>query len=217
MKRVYNGGGEQSRIWFIERLLIMKCVCVFAGSSPGKRPIYQEEALKLGQALVARGLALVYGGGSVGLMGILADAVLGAGGEAIGVIPQGLLLREEAHRHLTKLYTVKSMHERKALMSNQADAFIALPGGFGTFDELFEIITWAQLGIHQKPIGLLNVANYFTPLLTLVQHASDEGFIAPVYTGLLQARETVGDVLDALASFTPIIRVSNWPEPPPEE
>jgi uncharacterized protein (TIGR00730 family) len=195
----------------------MKCVCVFAGSSPGKRPIYQEEALKLGQALVARGLALVYGGGSVGLMGILADAVLAAGGEAIGVIPQGLLLREVAHQHLTKLYTVKSMHERKALMANLADAFMALPGGFGTFDELFEIITWAQLGIHQKPIGLLNVANYFTPLLALIQHASNEGFIPLVHTNLLQARETVNDVLDALASFTPTFHIANWSELPPEE
>src|SRR5215469_4520703 len=185
-KRVYNRFGEQYSIGFTERLLIMKCVCVFAGSNPGKRLIYQEAALKLGQALVTRELALVYGGGSVGLMGILADAVLAAGGEAIGVIPQGLLLREVAHQHLTKLYTVKSMHERKALMANLADAFIALPGGFGTFDELFEIITWAQLGIHQKPIGLVNVANYFTPLLTMVQHASNEGFIPPVYTDLLQ-------------------------------
>src|SRR5215472_4951969 len=150
-------------------------------------------------------------------MGILADAVLVAGGEAIGVIPQGLLLREVAHQHLTKLYTVKSMHERKALMANLADAFIALPGGFGTFDELFEIITWAQLGIHQKPIGLINVDNYFTPLLTMVQHASDEGFIPPVYTDLLQTRETVGDVLDTLASFTPTFHISSWSELPPEE
>ena len=194
----------------------MKCVCVFAGSSLGKQPIYQEEALKLGRALVARGLALVYGGGSIGLMGILADAVLAAGGEAIGVIPQGLLLREAAHQHLTKLYTVKSMHERKALMSNLADSFVALPGGFGTFDELFEIITWAQLGIHQKPIGLLNVANYFMPLLVLVQHASNEGFISPTQTNLLVVRDTVGDVLDALASFRPTYSVANSSELPPE-
>jgi uncharacterized protein (TIGR00730 family) len=149
-------------------------------------------------------------------MGIVADAVLAAGGEAIGVIPQGLLLREVAHQHLTKLYTVKSMHERKALMSNLADAFIALPGGFGTFDELFEIITWAQLGIHEKPIALLNVANYFTPLLALVQYASNEGFIQPAHTNLLQVRETVGEVLDALTSFTPTLHVSNWSELPPE-
>ena len=195
----------------------MKCVCVFAGSSPGKRLIYQEAALELGQALVARGLALVYGGGGVGLMGVLANAVIAVGGEAIGVIPHGLLLREEAHLRLTKLYKVKSMHERKALMSDLADAFIALPGGFGTFDELFEIITWAQLGIHQKPIGLLNVANYFTPLLTLIQHASEEGFIPPAHTTLLQTRETVGDVLDALDSFTPAFHIANWPELPPEQ
>lgn len=194
----------------------MKSVCVFAGSNPGRRPIYREEALKLGQALVARGLTLVYGGGGIGLMGIVADAVLNAGGEAIGVIPQGLFLREEAHQGLTKLYTVKSMHERKALMSNLADAFIALPGGFGTFDELFEIITWAQLGIHQKPIGLFNVDHYFTPLLTLVQHASNEEFISPKHVNLLQVRETVEDVLDALTSFTPTLPVSNWSELPPE-
>jgi uncharacterized protein (TIGR00730 family) len=194
----------------------MKRVCIFAGSNPGRRAIYQEEALKLGEELVKRGLGLVYGGGNVGLMKIVADAVLAAGGEAIGVIPQGLFLREVAHQHLTKLYTVNSMHERKALMSNLADAFIALPGGFGTFDELFEIITWAQLGIHQKPIGLLNVASYFTPLLTLIQHASDEGFIPPFHTNLLQERETVEDVLDALVNFTPAPNTSKWSELPPE-
>jgi uncharacterized protein (TIGR00730 family) len=127
------------------------------------------------------------------------------------------LLREEAHRHLSKLYTVKSIHERKALMSNLADAFIALPGGFGTFDELFEIITWAQLGIHQKPIGLLNVTSYFTPLLELVQHASDEGFISPVHTNLLQVRDNVEEIIKALEEFTPTLDIANWPEHPPEE
>jgi uncharacterized protein (TIGR00730 family) len=194
----------------------MKRVCVFAGSHLGQRAIYREEALKLGQVLVAHGFALVYGGGNGGLMGVVADAVLAAGGEAIGVIPHGLLQHEIAHQHLTKLYTVNSMHERKALMSNLADAFIALPGGFGTFDELFEIITWAQLGIHQKAIALLNVADYFTPLLALVEYASNEGFIPRFHTHILQVRETVEEVVEAVISFSPTYNIPQRSEPPPE-
>jgi hypothetical protein len=149
-------------------------------------------------------------------MGTLANAVLAAGGEAIGVIPRGLFQREAAHPHLTKLYTVNSMHERKAFMSSLADAFIALPGGFGTFDELFEIITWGQLGIHQKPIILLNVASYFTPLLTMIQHASEEGFILATHLQLLLVKENIEDVLDALEHFqiTPV--TDKWTKVPPE-
>jgi uncharacterized protein (TIGR00730 family) len=194
----------------------MQRVCVFTGSNPGNRPIYQETARNLGQALVAHNLGLVYGGGNIGLMGILANAVLAAGGETIGVIPHGLFQREAAHPHLTKLYTVNSMHERKAFMSSLADAFIALPGGFGTFDELFEIITWAQLGIHHKPIILLNVVGYFTPLLTMVQHASKEGFILTTHLQLLLVKENIEDVLDALEHFqiTPI--TDKWTKIPPE-
>ena len=194
----------------------MKHICVFTGSNPGVRSIYQEETKKLGEELVKHGWGLVYGGGVVGLMGVIANAVLAAGGEAIGVIPHGLTLREVAHQHLTKLYTVNSMHERKALMSDIADAFVALPGGFGTFDELFEIITWAQLGIHQKPIALFNIAHYFDPLLTLVEHASSEGFIHPTHKQILQVGETTEEVLSMIESFTPNVSVSKWSELPPQ-
>lgn len=150
-------------------------------------------------------------------MGILADAVLADGGEVIGVIPQGLLRREVAHENLSKLYAVHSMHERKALMADLADGFIALPGGFGTFDELFEITTWAQLGIHHKPIGLLNIADFFTPLLALVAHAVEEGFIHPSHTKLLIHKGDPAALLDALASFTPLELPTKWTELPPDK
>jgi len=194
----------------------MQRICVFSGSNKGTRPEYQQAAQALGQELVARGLGLVYGGASVGLMGIVADTVLATGGEVIGVLPRGLFRREVAHTNLTALHEVGSMHERKALMADLADGFIALPGGFGTFDELFEIITWAQLGIHTKPIGLLNVANYFDPLLALVEHASQEGFIPPTYTSLLLHERTPGALLDAFEAYRPGPHVEKWSEPPPE-
>ncbi|GCE27517.1 cytokinin riboside 5'-monophosphate phosphoribohydrolase [Dictyobacter alpinus] len=149
-------------------------------------------------------------------MGILANTTLDAGGEVIGVIPGGLFQREIAHQNLTKLYTVKTMHERKALMADLADGFIALPGGFGTFDELFEIVTWSQIGIHHKPIGLLNVSHFFDPLLTLVNHASDEGFISPFHVQLLLQQETPAALLDALDAYTPPKQQSKWTELPPE-
>ena len=139
----------------------MQRICVFTGSSLGRRQEYQQAAHNMGQALVARGLGLVYGGASSGLMGVIADTVLASGGEVIGVIPRALTRYEIAHQHLTKLYEVESMHERKALMADLSDEFIALPGGLGTFEELFEITTWAKLGFHTKPVGLLNVAGYF--------------------------------------------------------
>lgn len=155
----------------------MQRICVFAGSSVGVRPAYAVAARSLGQVLAGRGIGIVYGGASIGLMGVVADAALAAGGEVIGVMPRGLFRREVAHPALTALHEVDSMHERKALMASLADGFIALPGGFGTFDELFETITWAQIGIHAKPIGLLDVAGYFAPLFALVEHAIAEGFI----------------------------------------
>jgi uncharacterized protein (TIGR00730 family) len=152
-------------------------ICVFCGSSPGRRPEYAEAAAAMGALLAARGLTLVYGGGRVGLMGAVADAVLAAGGRVVGVIPEAIATKEVAHRGVTELHVVPSMHARKALMAELADAFIALPGGFGTFEELFEIVTWAQLGIHAKPLGLLNVAGYFDGLKAMVDHAAGEGFI----------------------------------------
>ncbi len=163
----------------------MRRVCVFTGSSVGARAAYAAVARELAHALVARGIGLVYGGGSVGLMGVLADAVLAGGGEVIGVIPRPLATKEIAHQGLADLRVVPSMHERKALMTELADGFIALPGGFGTFDELFEAITWAQLGLHNKPIALLDVDGYFAPLLALLARATDEGFVRAEYRALV--------------------------------
>src|SRR5256885_14752111 len=170
----------------LEERCFMQRICVFAGSNLGIRQEYQEAAQELGRELLARGLGLVYGGAGVGLMGVLADSVLAGGGEVIGVIPRALFRGEVAHRNLSKLYEVGSMHERKALMADLSDGFIALPGGYGTFDELFEITTWAQIGIHRKPVGLLDVAGYFAPLLTVVQHAAAEGFVPAHHVKLLQ-------------------------------
>src|SRR5713226_8104755 len=174
----------------------MHRICVFTGSNLGVRPEYQQAARALAEEMVARGLGLVYGGASVGLMGVLANTVLAEGGEVIGVIPRGLFRREVPHMGLTEMHEVNSMHERKALMADLADGFIALPGGFGTFDELFEITTWAQLGLHNKPIGLLDVAGYFKPLLALVAHASAEGFILPTHTSLLMCEDSPDELLE---------------------
>jgi uncharacterized protein (TIGR00730 family) len=152
-------------------------VCVFCGSAFGSRQAYRDAAAETGQELAKRGIRLVYGGGNVGLMGVIADACLATGGEVVGVIPHSMVEREIAHLGLSKLHIVGSMHERKALMAELSDAFIALPGGFGTFDELFEILTWRQIRIHSKPVGLLNVEGYFDPLLAMADHAVQEGFL----------------------------------------
>ena len=194
----------------------MQRICVFTGSNYGNRPEYRRAAQELGEELARRGLGLVYGGASVGLMGVVADTVLANGGEAIGVIPGGLFKREVAHRGLTQLHEVGSMHERKALMADLADGFIALPGGLGTFDELFEIISWAQLGLHNKPIGLLDEAGYFTPLLALIHHATGEGFIMPVHAGIVMREATAAALLDRFAAYQPTVNVNKWVEPPPE-
>lgn len=177
----------------------MRRICVFAGSNVGVRPEYREAARALGEELVKRHLGLVYGGASIGLMGVVADTVLAGGGEVIGVIPRGLFIREIAHPDLTELHEVGSMHKRKALMADRADGFIALPGGFGTFDELFEITTWAQIGLHTKPIGLLNTAGYFNPLLALVTHATTEGFIPPAHANLLLCEDNPAALLDSFS------------------
>src|SRR4051812_36123772 len=163
----------------------MRRLCVFCGSSSGFRPAYAEHARRLGEEMAARGLGLVFGGGHVGLMGVVADAVLRRGGEVVGVIPQALADKELAHRGLTELRVVSTMHQRKALMADLADGFAALPGGFGTADELFEILTWAQLGLHARPVGLLNVAGFFDPLLAWLDRTVSEGFLRPEHRGLL--------------------------------
>jgi len=179
----------------------MQSVCVFAGSKTGGRPAYRNAARELGRAAAARGHTLVYGGGSVGLMGVIADAVLEEGGRIIGVIPEELQRREVAHAGLTELKVVRTMHERKALMASLSDAVIALPGGLGTLDELFEMLTWAQLGIHTKPCGLLNVAGYFDALLAYMDHTVSEGFIAAEHRSLLLVDDDAGRLLERMAEY----------------
>ena len=179
----------------------MKRICVFCGSSPGNDPRYLEAARSMGRLLAGRGLGLVYGGGSVGLMGAVADAALAAGGEAIGVIPRVLQVRELAHRSLTTLHVVGSMHERKALMAELSDGFVALPGGMGTLEELSEVLTWAQLGIHARPVGLLDVAGYYRPLATFFDQAVTAGFLRPAHRRLLLVGEEPGPLLDDLAAW----------------
>ena len=180
----------------------MKRICVFCGSQVGTNPLYRQAAQELGHLLVQRGYGLVYGGGHVGLMGVIADAVLQGGGEVIGVIPEAMVARELAHRGVTQLYVVASMHERKARMAELAEAFIALPGGYGTLEEFFEVVTWAQLGIHRKPIGLLNVAGYFDALATLVEHTITEGFIRPEHRQLVVLAEHPHALLETLTHHT---------------
>ncbi len=176
----------------------MKRICVFCGSRVGAASIYAEAARELGRAIARRGLGLVFGAGHVGLMGVLADAVRESGGETIGVIPQSLVERELAHASLTDLRIVESMHDRKALMASLSDAFIALPGGFGTLDELFEIMTWAQLRFHAKPIGMLNVNGFFDPLIAWIEHAIAEDFVKPKNRDLLRVERDAERLLDSI-------------------
>jgi len=161
-------------------------ICVYCGSRHGERAAYTEAARRLGHAIGAGGLRLVYGGGNVGLMGEVADAALAAGAPVLGVIPRALLEREVGHGSLTELRVVETMHQRKQLMAEQADAFIALPGGIGTFEELFEVWTWRQLGYHDQPIGLLNVEGYYDPLLSFLDRSVSEGFVSAAVRALLQ-------------------------------
>src|SRR6186713_2170638 len=187
----------------------MMRVCVFAGSSSGSRPEYRTAAEDLGRELAARGIELVYGGAHVGLMGGVADAVLAGGGRVTGVIPKALVEKEVAHRGLTDLRIVTSMHERKALMADLSDAFVALPGGWGTLDEMFEILTWAQLGLHRKPCGLLNVCGYFDGLLAFAAHSVAEGFVRPEHGGMMTVADAPGPLLDSLAVHRPPV-VEKW-------
>jgi uncharacterized protein (TIGR00730 family) len=179
----------------------MRRVCVFCGSRTGGESIYAEQARLLGLELSTRGMELVFGGGHIGLMGILADAILACGGRAIGVIPQALVDKELAHERLTELHVVQSMHERKAVMADLSDAFLALPGAYGTADELFEILTWSQLGLHSKPVGLLNVAGFFTSMLDWLDRAVKEGFLKPNHRHLLLESDNVAQLLDMLANY----------------
>ncbi len=181
----------------------MQSVCVFCGSSFGARPIYREMAQALGECLAQRQLRLVYGGSTIGLMGVVADAVLAAGGEVVGVMPQFLVAKEIAHKGLTQLHVVDSMHSRKALMAELSDAFIAMPGGYGTFEEFCEVLTWSQLGLQQKPHGLLNVAGYYDPLLQLFDRAVSEQFVARAFRALVLESPDPDRLLDQLAAYQP--------------
>lgn len=178
-------------------------LCVYCGSSAGRRPVYAEVARTFARALVARGIGLVYGGSSFGVMGALADEVLRAGGSAVGVIPRSLVERERAHQGLTQLHVTESMHERKAVMAELADGFVALPGGVGTMEELFEIWTWAQLGIHHKPCGLLNAAGYYEKLVAFLDVATAERFVRPEQRGMLIVADTAEMLLDRLERYEP--------------
>ncbi|MDO4637506.1 MAG: TIGR00730 family Rossman fold protein [Lautropia sp.] len=177
--------------------------CVFCGASPGNSPAYQQAATELGHAMADAGIGLVYGGSSVGLMGIVANAALARGGEVIGVIPRFLADKELAHKKLTRLHVVGSMHQRKAMMAGLANGFIALPGGIGTLEELFEIWTWAQLGQHQKPCALLNINGFYDRLTGFLDHVTTEGFIKPQYRNTLIVKSQAGTLLSAMHDYRP--------------
>jgi uncharacterized protein (TIGR00730 family) len=179
----------------------MKRVCVFCGSSSGTNPIYRETAEWMGTTLAERGLGLVFGGGGIGLMRVLASAALAGGAEVIGVIPRGLMTKEIAHDKVRDLRIVGSMHERKALMSDLADAFVALPGGYGTLEEFCEVLTWAQLGLHRKPCGLLNVNGFYEPFLRQLDRQVSEGFLSPLNRSLVVDHQEPSHLLDLLASY----------------
>lgn len=181
----------------------MERVCVYCGSSPGHDPSYRRAAREMGEELVARDLGLVFGGGSVGLMGTVADAVMDGGGEAIGVIPEALEAREVAHGGLTELAVVGSMHERKRRMVELSDGFVALPGGLGTLEELFEVLTWAQLGIHEKPCGVLNVAGFYDGLVSHLDGATEAGFVSPAHRDLARVETEPAALLDAFERYEP--------------
>jgi uncharacterized protein (TIGR00730 family) len=188
---------------------MLQRICVFCGSSLWSQPAYAQAADDMGRLLAERGIQLVYGGGNVGLMGRIADACLKQGGQAVGVIPRNLLEKEIAHRSLTKLHVVESMHERKALMADLADAFIALPGGFGTWEEFCEVLTWSQLGLQRKACALLNVSGYYDPLLAMADRAVTEGFLRHEHRELLLSDTDPTRLLDRLSSYTVPI-VDKW-------
>jgi uncharacterized protein (TIGR00730 family) len=203
--RLWNtrAGRSTRRFLGIVRAVVLNRICVFCGSSLGTDPRHRNAASAVGELLADRGIEIVYGGGHVGLMGLLADGALAKGGRVHGVIPQRLLDREVGHEGLTSLSVVPGMHERKREMADRADAFIALPGGYGTLEELFECITWTQLGYHRKPVGLLNVAGFYDRLLAFLDHAVEQGFIGAIHRGLLHASADPEALLDALSTSVP--------------
>lgn len=191
----------------------MRRLCVFCGSSTGARPGYAAAALALAEVLARRGVGLVYGGGAIGLMGVLADAVLAGGGEVIGVIPRPLASKEIVHRNLSRLHVVESMHERKAVMAANADGFAALPGGLGTLEELLEMLTWTQLGVHAKPVGALDVDGYWSGLRRQLRDGVEAGFVAPENAEALVVDDDPARLLDRLAAWTPPPLPRPWLRP----
>ncbi len=189
----------------------MKSICVYCGSALGAQPVYRETAVRVGQTIARRGKRLVYGGGAVGLMGALADAALAAGGQVLGIIPRMLFEREIQHGGLTEMRVVESMHVRKADMIEAADAMIALPGGFGTYEEIFEAMTWAQLGHHSKPCGLLNVNGFYDGFIALVERAISDGFVHPEHRGVLLIDDDIERLLDRLETHQ-VPRLIKWRE-----
>ncbi|MSQ79944.1 MAG: TIGR00730 family Rossman fold protein [Flavobacteriaceae bacterium] len=187
----------------------MNSICIYCGSNVGKNPLYAEAAKEMGVLLAQKNIALVYGGGQVGLMGVVADAVLNSGGKVTGVIPQFLEEREVHHKHLTEQICVETMHERKQIMADLSDAFVALPGGLGTLDELFEIMTWHQLHLHRKPIGLLNVDGYFDALLTQIDRMVSDGFLHPANRDILVVETDAELILSSLSGYKPS-EERNW-------
>ena len=195
----------------MQKLRRIQRLCVFCGSSVGARPAYTEATVELGHKLAKSSVTLVFGGGRVGLMGILADSVLAGGGQAIGVMPRSLVEKEIAHTSLTELHVVESMHQRKAMMADLADAFLLLPGGFGSWEEFFEVVTWLQLGIHRKPCAVLNVAGYYDALLTLASHALNEGFLRSAHKEMLIIAENPEKLLGRL-EFAEVPSEIKWVE-----
>ncbi|TDF85187.1 TIGR00730 family Rossman fold protein [Pseudomonas sp. H9] len=193
----------------------VRSVCVFCGASTGVSPAYREAAIALGQTIAQRGLTLVYGGGAVGLMGIVADAAMAAGGEVIGIIPQALKDAEVGHSGLTRLEIVDGMHARKARMAELSDAFVALPGGLGTLEELFEVWTWGQLGYHAKPLGLLDVNGFYSKLGSFLDHVVDEGFVRPQHRAMLKLADTPTQLLDAMEDYQAPV-VPKWVDKKPD-
>jgi hypothetical protein len=189
---------------------MIKIICAYAGSSDKMHSDYLEAARQMGRNIAERGISLAYGAGSTGLMGALADGSLEAGGEVIGIIPELFNTPQLMHSRLTRLEIVKTMHQRKARLAEMSDAFIALPGGYGTFEELFEVLTWAQIGLHRKPVGLLNVRNYFDPLLALIDHARREGFIYEEHRQLISADESPDALLDRLENHRHPDGLERW-------
>ncbi len=187
----------------------LRSVCVFCGSSSGRRPEYRAAAELVGRTLASRGIRLVYGGGNVGLMGTTADAALAAGGQVVGVIPDVLMAKEVGHTSLTELHVVRNLHERKAMMADLSDAFVALPGGFGTFEEFCEVITWSQLSLHQKPCGLLNIAGYWDPMVRMFDHAVEEGFLKPQNRNIVLVDADFEKLLSKMLDWKPS-REEKW-------